>query len=218
VQGACLIPGDVLTAVGQRDGLGEGRSRLHVRRPRRRLAVRHRDAATAAGAAGRAVGQHPHGVDGARGLEALTQVLRRRGPRQGAHTTVHAACARGQGAHRRAGSQASPDRRRRGYGTEVSDRRREAHGQETRWRASAACLWQTADAQREGHRWTAACWALPVRHRHPCAAVPRRRGVGREARGWGVAVPRGRRVGGGGLGGAKAPSCSNAWSARTPTL
>jgi hypothetical protein len=43
---------------------------------------------------------------------------------------------------------------------------------------------------RDVPRWTAACWTRRVRPLHLWAAVPRRRGVGREARGWGMAFPR----------------------------
>jgi hypothetical protein len=50
------------------------------------------------------------------------------------------------------------------------------------------------------------------------AALLRRRGVGTGALGGGAAVPRGRRAGAAGGAGAKAPSWSRAWSARTPTL
>src|SRR5919202_3363505 len=53
---------------------------------------------------------------------------------------------------------------------------------------------------------------------HRVAVRPRRRGAGGAARGGVVAVPRRPRTAGGGLGGGEAPSCSRAWSARTPTL
>ncbi len=54
--------------------------------------------------------------------------------------------------------------------------------------------------------------------RHRVAPLPRRRGAGAGALGDGVAVPRRFGTAGGGLGRRKAPSCSSAWSARTPTL
>ncbi len=49
---------------------------------------------------------------------------------------------------------------------------------------------------------------------HRVAALPRRRVAG----GGALALSRWPRAGGGGLGGAKAPSWSSSWSARTPTL
>jgi hypothetical protein len=53
---------------------------------------------------------------------------------------------------------------------------------------------------------------------HRVAALPLRRGAGAGVLGGRVAVPRWRRAGAAGGVGAKAPSCSSAWSARTPTL
>jgi len=53
---------------------------------------------------------------------------------------------------------------------------------------------------------------------HRVATLPRRRGAGAGALGDGVAGPRRFGTAGGGLGRGKAPSCSRAWSARTPTL
>ena len=73
---------------------------------------------------------------------------------------------------------------------QVTERRHEAQCQKTRRGARAVCPWQTEDARRDVPRSAAAFWAPSLWNCYRWAAVPRPRGVEREARGWAVAFPR----------------------------
>jgi len=86
-------------------------------------------------------------------------------------------------------------------------------------RNSLRCCDEASRAERSARRCRTSADAR--RGRPPLqrvATLPRRRGAGAGALGDGVAVPRRFGTAGGGLGRGKAPSCSSAWSARTPTL